>query len=224
MNMIKLMLVDDHAVLRDGLKNIIGMEADMKVVAEAESGLEAIRRLDEVLPDVILMDINIPDRNGIEVTGLIKRAHPQVKILILTMHDHDEYFMSAIREGADGYLLKDAPSQHVVDAIRSVARGQSVIHPTMTKKFLNFQQGGGAAAEPASAARKDDKDSQLTEREREVLLCLVQGMNNKEIAQSLFISDKTVKIHVSKIFKKLDVKSRSQVVIYAVQHQLVPLP
>lgn len=211
------MLVDDHAVLRDGLKNILGMEEDMEVIGEAVSGNDALQKLEVFQPDVILMDINIPDKNGIEVTGLIKKSSPHIKILVLTMHDHDEYFMSAIREGADGYLLKDAPSQHVVDAIRSVVKGQSVIHPSMTKKFLSFQND---KPEP----EKVDKDLMLTEREKEVLLCLVQGMNNKEIASSLFISDKTVKIHVSKIFKKLDVKSRSQVVIYAVQHQLVPLP
>jgi DNA-binding NarL/FixJ family response regulator len=217
MSMIKLMLVDDHAVLRDGLRNIIGLEEDIQVVAEAVSGKDALEQIEKIIPEVVLMDINIPDKNGIEVTGLIKKAYPHIKILMLTMHDHDEYFMSAIREGADGYLLKDAPSQHVIDAIRSVVRGQSVIHPSMTKKFLNFQY--EKPEEPA----KEEKEL-LTEREKEVLLCLVQGMNNKEIAQSLFISDKTVKIHVSKIFKKLDVKSRSQVVIYAVQNQLVPLP
>ncbi|RHW40286.1 DNA-binding response regulator [Neobacillus notoginsengisoli] len=215
--MIRLMLVDDHAVLRDGLKNILDLESDIKVVGEAVSGMDALSKVPDLMPDVILMDINIPDKNGIEVTGILKREYPAIKILMLTMFDHDEYFMSAIREGADGYLLKDAPSQHVIEAIRSVARGQSVIAPSMTKKFLNFQQ------KPAEAP-KEKKDELLTEREREVLLCLVQGMNNKEIAQELFISDKTVKIHVSKIFKKLDVKSRSQVVIYAVQNQLVPLP
>jgi DNA-binding NarL/FixJ family response regulator len=217
--MIKLMLVDDHAVLRDGLKNIIGMEDDIQVVGEAVSGNDALLKLEGDLPDVILMDINIPGKNGIEVTGLIKKKYPQIKILMLTMHDHDEYFMSAIREGADGYLLKDAPSQHVMDAIRSVVKGQSVIDPAMTKKFLSFQQ-----ELPVAEPVKTNKNSLLTERESEVLMCLVQGMNNKEIAHSLFISDKTVKIHVSKIFKKLDVKSRSQVVIYAVQNQLVPLP
>lgn len=213
--MIRLMLVDDHAVLRDGLKNILDLEEDIEVVGEAVSGDDAISAAEILLPDVILMDINIPGKNGIEVTGIIKKAYPSVKVLMLTMFDHDEYFMAAIREGADGYLLKDAPSQNVIDAIRSVAKGYSVIHPSMTKKFLSFEQ----RVEPEPV----NKNSILTEREKEVLLCLVQGMNNKEIAQSLFISDKTVKIHVSKIFKKLEVKSRSQVVIYAVQNQLVPL-
>ena len=216
--MIKLMLVDDHAVLRDGLKNILDLEVDIEVVGEAENGNAAIAKAEELLPDVILMDINIPEKNGIEATRIIKKAYPAVKILILTMYNHDEYFMSAIREGADGYLLKDAPSEHVVDAIRSVAKGQSVIHPSMTKKFLNFNPSNEEPDE------KQMKETQLTEREKDVLLCLVQGMNNKEIAKCLFISDKTVKIHVSNIFKKLEVKSRSQVVIYAVQNRLVPLP
>ncbi|WP_419954930.1 response regulator [Neobacillus niacini] len=216
--MIKLMLVDDHAVLRDGLKNILGMESDIVVVGEAVNGGEALGKVEEFMPDVILMDINIPERNGIEVTGLIKRIYPSIKILILTMYDHEEYFLSAIREGADGYLLKDAPSDHVVDAIRAVAKGQSVIHPAMTKMFLNF------TPSKKESVAVEKKESLLTEREKDVLLCLVKGMNNKEIAQNLFISDKTVKIHVSNIFKKLEVKSRSQVVIYAVQNQLVPLP
>jgi DNA-binding NarL/FixJ family response regulator len=216
--MIKLMLVDDHAVLRDGLKNILDMESDITVVGEAVDGNEAISKVKEYQPDVILMDINIPGKNGIEATKVIKEAYPSIKILMLTMYNHDEYFMSSIREGADGYLLKDAPSEHVIDAIRSVAKGQSVIHPSMTKKFLNFN------SSKEDSLEVEKKDTQLTEREKEVLLCLVQGMNNKEIAKALFISDKTVKIHVSNIFKKLDVKSRSQVVIYAVQNHLVPLP
>lgn len=210
------MLVDDHAVLRDGLKNILDMEIDIEVVAEAVNGNEAITKVEKVLPDVILMDINIPGKNGIEATSVLKQLYPSIKILILTMHDHDEFFMSAIREGADGYLLKDAPSQHVIDAIRGVANGQSIIHPSMTKKFLGFHH-------PKVNPVEEKTNTTLTAREKEVLLCLVQGMNNKEIAQNLFISDKTVKIHVSNIFKKLGVKSRSQVIIHAVQNQLVPL-
>ncbi|WP_078549996.1 response regulator [Litchfieldia alkalitelluris] len=210
--MIKLMLVDDHAVLRDGLKTILELEEDIQVIGEAISGEEAIEKATVLLPDIILMDINMPGKNGVEVTGILKKKHPGIKILMLTMHNHDEFFMTAIREGADGYLLKDAPSDQVVDAIRTVAKGESVIHPSMTRKLLTFHQ---QKAEPTN-------DTTLTEREKDVLLCLVEGLSNKEIAEKLFISDKTVKIHVSKIFKKLDVKSRSQVVIYAVQNQLVP--
>lgn len=208
------MLVDDHAVLRDGLRNILSVEEDIEVVGEAVTGDDALLQVEKCNPDMILMDINMPMRNGVEVTGILKKKYPHIKVLVLTMHSHEEYFMSAIREGADGYLLKDAPSDQVVEAIRTVARGESVIHPSMTRKLLAFHQ------------QKETKqeDTTLTEREKEVLLCLVEGLSNKEIADRLFISDKTVKIHVSKIFKKLNVKSRSQVVIHAVQHQLVPIP
>ncbi|MFT9597453.1 response regulator [Mesobacillus sp.] len=212
--MIRLMLVDDHAVLRDGLRNIISVEEDIEVVGEAVSGDDALLQVEKCKPDMILMDINMPMKNGVEVTGILKKKYPHIKVLVLTMHSHEEYFMSAIREGADGYLLKDAPSDQVVEAIRTVARGESVIHPSMTRKLLAFHQ----------QKETQKEDTTLTEREKEVLLCLVEGLSNKEIADRLFISDKTVKIHVSKIFKKLNVKSRSQVVIHAVQHQLVPIP
>ncbi len=212
--MIRLMLVDDHAVLRDGLRNIISLVDDIEVVGEAISGDDALLQVEKCKPDMILMDINMPMKNGVEVTGILKKKYPHIKILVLTMHSHEEYFMSAIREGADGYLLKDAPSDQVVEAIRTVARGESVIHPSMTRKLLAFHQ----------QKQTEQEDTTLTEREKEVLLCLVEGLSNKEIADRLFISDKTVKIHVSKIFKKLNVKSRSQVVIHAVQHQLVPIP
>jgi DNA-binding NarL/FixJ family response regulator len=212
--MIRLMLVDDHAVLRDGLRNIISVVEDIEVVGEAVSGEDALIQVEKCQPDLILMDINMPNKNGVEVTGILKKKYPRIKILVLTMHSHEEYFMSAIREGADGYLLKDAPSDQVVEAIRTVARGESVIHPSMTRKLLAFHQ----------QKQTEQEDTSLTEREREVLICLVEGLSNKEIADRLFISDKTVKIHVSKIFKKLNVKSRSQVVIHAVQRQLVPIP
>ena len=212
--MIRLMLVDDHAVLRDGLRNIISVEEDIEVIGEAVSGDDALLQVEKCKPDMVLMDINMPLKNGVEVTGILKKKYPHIKVLVLTMHSHEEYFMSAIRVGADGYLLKDAPSDQVVEAIRTVARGESVIHPSMTRKLLAFHQ----------QKQTQQEDTTLTEREKEVLLCLVEGLSNKEIADRLFISDKTVKIHVSKIFKKLNVKSRSQVVIHAVQHQLVPIP
>ncbi|WP_096438393.1 response regulator [Alteribacter populi] len=211
--MINIMIVDDHAVLRDGLKTIFSLENDFVVIAEAESGEEALTKLEKNVPDLIIMDINLPKQNGVEISGKVKKQYPHVKILILTMYKHDEYFISAIKEGADGYLLKDAPSDHVVDAVRSLMSGEAVIHPSMTKKLLDLHQ------------HADDKkeNNQLTDREKEVLDCLVKGYSNKEIAEELYISDKTVKIHVSKIFKKLRVKSRSQAVIHAIQHQLVSL-
>jgi DNA-binding NarL/FixJ family response regulator len=213
--MIKLLLVDDHAVLRDGLKTIIESEDDIKVIGEAVSGSDALNKVRELAPNIILMDINLPGMNGVEVTRILKQQYPHIRVLILTMHSHEEYFMSAIKEGADGYLLKDAPSDQVVEAVRTVFHGESVIHPSMTRKLLTFHQ---------QSQRKDKVENSLTEREREVLTCLVKGLTNKEIGESLFVSDKTVKIHVSNIFKKLNVKSRSQVIIHAVQNKLVPFP
>lgn len=211
--MINVLLVDDHAILRDGIRSLLELEPDIKVVGESTSGIDILKKIDQLQPDVILMDINMPEQNGIEVMAMVKKVHPSVKVIMLTMYNHDEYFLSAIREGADGYLLKDSPSQQVVEAIRSVARGESVIHPSMTKKLLDFHTN-----------RKDPAQrEELTEREKEVLYCLLEGLSNKEIADKLFISDKTVKIHLSKIFKKLNVKSRSQAVIYTIQNQILPL-
>lgn len=213
--MINIMLVDDHAVLRDGLKNIIDMENDIKVVGEAISGEDALKKIEKINPAIILMDINLPGHSGIEVTRIIKKDFPNIKVCVLTMYSHDEYFMSAIREGADGYLLKDSPSEQVIEAIRTIANGESVIQPSMTKKLLSFHQ--------QKKETETDNANELSEREKEVLMCLLEGLSNKEIAAKLFISDKTVKIHVSKIFKKFNVKSRSQVIIHAVQNQLVPI-
>ncbi|HEX7066527.1 MAG TPA: response regulator transcription factor [Bacillales bacterium] len=212
--MIRVMLVDDHLVLRDGLKSILELETDIEVVEEAVNGDEALRKIKEKEPDVVLMDINLPEASGVEVTAAVKDRFPGCKVLVLTMYSHDEYFMSAIRAGADGYLLKDVPSEEVVEAIRTVSKGESVIHPSLTKKLLDFHK----------QQSKSREATELTDRENDILSCLVEGLSNKEIAKRLKISDKTVKIHVSNIFKKLDVKSRSQAVIYAVQHQLVPLP
>lgn len=212
--MIRVMLVDDHTVLRDGIRSILELEPDVQVVGEAVSGDEVLEKVEQCVPDVILMDINLPKKSGIEVTSLVKKQYPDCRILVLTMFDHDEYLMSALRAGADGYLLKDATSDQVVEAIRMVYQGDSIIHPSMTKKLITFHQRHNASRE---------NDNVLTDREKDVLNELVKGLSNKEIANALYISDKTVKIHISKIFKKLNVKSRSQAVIYAVQNQLVPL-
>jgi DNA-binding NarL/FixJ family response regulator len=155
--MINLLLVDDHAVLRDGLKTIIESEDDINVIGEAVSGSDALNKVRELTPDIILMDINLPGMNGVEVTRILKQQYPHIKVLILTMHSHEEYFMSAIKEGADGYLLKDAPSDQVVEAVRTVFHGESVIHPSLTRKLLTFHQ---------QNHRKDKEENSLTERER----------------------------------------------------------
>ncbi|CAG9614101.1 Oxygen regulatory protein NreC [Bacillus rhizoplanae] len=210
--MIRILVVDDHTVLRDGIRSILELESDMRVVGEAVSGDEVLKKVEECKPDCILMDINLPGKNGIEATSLVKGQYPKCRVLVLTMYEHDEYLMSALRAGADGYLLKDSSSEQVVAAIRMVLQGDSVIHPRMTKKLITYHQ----------QTKSESNENELTEREKEILLELVKGLSNKEIAEALYISDKTVKIHINKIFKKLNVKSRSQAVIYAVRNQLVP--
>lgn len=210
--MIQVLLVDDHAILRDGLRTLIAQEDDMEVTGEATGSEQLMDMLPNTTPDIIMMDINMPQMNGIELTKWVKSNYPAIKIIVLTMYNNDEYFMAAIREGADGYLLKDSPSKDVIGAIRTVIDGESVIPPTMTKKLLSMHQ-----------HENQTEDNSLTPREMEVLLALVEGLSNKEIASKLYISDKTVKIHVSNIFKKFDVKSRSQAIIFAVQNNLVPL-
>lgn len=210
--LIEVILVDDHAILRDGLRTIIAQETDMKVIGEATGSSELQEMLKSMKPTIIVMDINMLEMNGIELTKWVKNQYPAIKIIVLTMYKNDEYFLAAIREGANGYLLKDSPSEEVIAALRTVSNGEAVIPSIMTKKLLSLHQ-----------AENKLEDNTLTSREMEVLLRLVEGLSNKEIANRLFISDKTVKIHVSNIFKKLEVKSRSQAIIYAVQNNLVPL-
>jgi len=208
--------VDDHAVLRDGLSNIISLEDDMEVVGEAKSGIEVLQLVEQVHPDVILMDINMPGMNGVEAIRRIHAQHPGIAIIVLTMYDRDEYLYESIRAGATGYLLKDAPSGDVIAAIRSASRGESTLHPVMARKLLDNLTG-------EKRGERGSSDENLTPRELDVLQLMVKGHSNKEIAEQLFISDKTVKIHVSNILKKLGVKSRSQAIIYAIQHELVVL-
>ncbi|HDR7662016.1 response regulator [Bacillus wiedmannii] len=212
--MIKILVVDDHAFLRDAIRSILEDESDMKVVGEASSGDGVLGKVEECQPDCILMDINLPGKNGIEATELVKKKYPSCRVLVFTMYEHDEYLMDALQAGADGYLLKDSSSEQVVAAIRMLYRGDSVIHPRMTKKLITYHQ---------QKMKVESNENELTEREKEILFELVKGLSNKEIAEVLYISDKTVKIHINKIFKKLNVKSRSQAVIYAVRNQLVPL-
>ncbi|HHT7237165.1 MULTISPECIES: response regulator [Bacillus] len=212
--MIKILVVDDHAFLRDAIRSILEVESDMKVVGEASSGEEVLGKVEECRPDCILMDINLPGKNGIEATGLVKKKYPNCRVLVFTMYEHDEYLMDALQSGADGYLLKDSSSEQVVAAIRMLYQGDSVIHPRMTKKLITYHQ---------QQMKLEPNENELTEREKEILFELVKGLSNKEIAEVLYISDKTVKIHINKIFKKLNVKSRSQAVIYAVRNHLVPL-
>lgn len=209
------MIVDDHAMLRDGLKTIFTYDPTISEVKEAESAEELFEKLKSAseLPDVVILDINLPGMNGVEAIRHIKKIDKEIKVLVLTMYNHEEYLLKALSQGADGYVLKDAPSEELLEAINKVMMGDSILTPSLTKKLFDYH-----------VKQQEREDMALTNREKEVLVCLVEGLSNKEIAERLFISDKTVKIHVSKIFKKLNVKNRSQAVITAVTNQLVEWP
>lgn len=212
--MINVYLIDDHAVLRDGLKNILNMEEDIHVIGEASSDFQTEAVLQKHQPDLILLDINMPDKDGLQILDEIKQFSPDTKVLILTMFNQEDYFYQAIDKGAEGYLLKDTPTPQVIDAIYAVHRGESYIHPMLTKKLLDLHQ----------RKSNESEERELTKREKEVLQLVAEGLTNKEIADQLYISEVTVKIHVSNIFKKLKVKSRSQLIIHAVQNKLVTIP
>ncbi|MFZ5823599.1 MAG: response regulator [Bacillota bacterium] len=222
MEPIRVLLVDDHAMLRDGLRNILQMEPDITVIGEAEDGESAVRQAENLQPDVVLMDIHLPGIDGIEATRRVKLASPRSAVIILTMHDADNFLFSAIREGAAGYLLKSLPSHEVVRAVRAAARGESLLDPAMTRKLMEGFASLSREQQVVSAPKTGEaNENELTPREHDVLALLVQGASNREIAQQLFLSDKTVKQHVTKILRKLGVRSRSQAIIHAVRSGLV---
>jgi two-component system response regulator DegU len=217
MEPIRVLIVDDHALFRQGLARILEMEEDIVVVGEAANGQEALERAAELRPHVVLMDINMPVVNGLEATRRLHRKLPHVGIIGLTIHDDEEYLRELIKEGAQGYLLKDTEPVRVVEAIRRVFRGEAFLPPNLiTKLFSTLQR--PSAADDAAPPEED-----LTPREREVLQCIAQGMSNKEIAVSLYISQKTVKNHISSIFRKLDLTDRTQAAVYAIKQGLATL-
>ena len=216
---IRVLLVDDHALFRRGLRVTLDLEPDMVVVGESEDGAEALLRAGETLPDVVLMDVKMPRRGGIEACTAIKAAVPSAKIVMLTMSDDEGDLYEAIRAGASGYLLKDLPIDEVASSIRAVHGGQSLISPPLASKLLT---------EFAAMAKRGDTTQtvptpRLTAREMEVLRQVARGMNNRDIARELFISENTVKNHVRNILEKLQLHSRMEAVIYAVREKLLEI-
>ena len=216
MERIRVMLVEDHSMVRQGLKQLIELENDIKVVVEAADGLQAVDFYPIEKPDVVLMDINMPKQSGLQALEIIKGKNPDAKIIILTIHQEREYLFQALQLGAAGYVLKDADGRVLVEAIRKVHQGEAYIQPTMAKEliveFKRYTSGDAAAAK---------KNSLLSDREMEVLRLIAKGMLNKEIAKTLYISEKTVKNHISNIFRKLNVSDRTQAAVYALKNNLV---
>ena len=216
---LRVMVVDDHALFRRGLEMVLQGEEDLELVGEASDGAEAVEKAQEIMPDVVWMDVRMPKRAGLEATAQIKDLLPHVKILMLTISDEEADLYDAIKAGASGYLLKEIPIEEVADAIRSVWAGQSRISPSMASKLLTEF----AAISKASNDRPAMATPRLTDREMEVLRLVAQGLNNRDIAKQLFISENTVKNHIRNILEKLHLHSRMEAVVYAVREKMIEI-
>ncbi|MFC9257619.1 response regulator [Amycolatopsis thailandensis] len=207
--MIRVVVVDDQELMRVGFRMVLGAQADIDVVGEAGDGAQAIKLAEELRPDVVLMDVRMPVLDGVEATKRIVEAGT-ARVLVMTTFDLDEYVYSALQGGASGFLLKDTQPDHLVSALRAVASGDAVVSPSVTRRLLDRFVGGGG--KPMRDAAELDV---LTEREREVLVLIAKGLSNLEIAETLFLSEATVKTHVGRILSKLDLRDRVQAVVLA---------
>ena len=211
---VKIMIADDHSMIREGLKNLLELDGDIQVIAEAVDGEDCLEKLQLVKPDVLLLDINMPKKNGLEVLKSLKSRRSKLKVLVLTVHNETEYLMKAVDIGVNGYVLKDSESAELKKAIFTVADGETYIQPSLIPA-LN--------AKMIETNKDAEKIKSLTKRELDVLKLLAVGMFNKEVGKRLEISERTVKNHVSNIFKKLGVTDRTQAAVFAIRNTLVQI-
>lgn len=217
MNDIRVLIVDDQMMVREGFSVLLGAMPGIEVVGEAVDGKQAIARAAALRPDVVLMDIRMPELNGIEATREIVAADAAAKVLVLTTFDLDEYVYQALRAGASGFLLKDASARQLADGVRVVASGEALLAPSVTKRLITeFSRLAGAPRPPALTRMGD-----LTERETEVLVLIAQGLSNAEIASHLVVAESTIKTHVSRILVKLGLRDRTQAAVFAYEARLV---
>lgn len=211
---IKVMLADDHVLMREGIRQLLEFDGSIEVIGEANDGIECLKKLPEINPQVLLLDINMPKKNGIEVLKEIREKKVDVKVLVLTVHDEIEYLLEAIDIGVDGYIMKDSESTELKKAIDTIIDGETYIQPKLIP-----------ALNSKLITRDEDKTKidSLTSRELEVLIQVANGMFNKEIALSLDISERTVKNHISNIFKKINVSDRTQAAVFAIKNDLIKL-
>lgn len=211
---IKVMLTDDHALMREGIKHLLEFDGSIEVIEEASDGIECLQKLEKIHPDILLLDINMPEMNGIEVLEELKRREDPLKVLILTVHSEVEYLVKAVDIGANGYILKDSGSSELKQAINVIMSGESYIQPSLlpalNSRLINRDV-------------DQDKLQTLTKRELEILTKVAGGMFNKEIAVNLNISERTVKNHISNIFRKIDVSDRTQAAVFAIRNNIVKL-
>ncbi len=214
--MIRVLIADDHELLRDGLRGMLDAQEDMEVVGEAEDGARAVDQAIALHPDVVIMDIRMPRLDGIEATKrLTAQGEHAPRVLVLTTFDLDEYVYEALRAGAGGFMLKDAPPRQLAEAVRTVAAGESLLAPAVTKRLIERY----VSRPPADAVRRE-RFAELTERELEVLRLLTRGLSNVEIGERMFLSEATVKTHVTRVLNKLGVRDRVQAVVLAYESGL----
>jgi DNA-binding NarL/FixJ family response regulator len=211
---IRILVVDDHAIMREGIRALLGIHDDIEVVGEASEGKEAVEKSQELMPDVVIMDIAMPGMDGLEATRRIRKKNPKIKVLILTQHDNKEYILSVVKAGAAGYVPKRALGSELVSAIRAVRQGDSFLYPSAAAALIEdyLQQAG-----------EEDPYDRLTAREREVLKLIAEGNTSREISDMLFVSQKTVLGHRAKIMEKLNLHNRTELIKYAVRKGLVSL-
>jgi DNA-binding NarL/FixJ family response regulator len=210
MHKIRIVLADDHEVVREGTRRMLERELDMAVVGEASDGAEAISMVDELEPDVVVLDVRMPNLSGIEATRRIKKLHPLMRVLIFTAHEDDRYVFPLLDAGANGYILKTAGQRELVKAIRDVHIGQTALHPAVARRVVER-----LTSKPPF--RGDGMIESLTDREMEVLVAVCKGWSNREVSESLHISPHTVQVHLSNIFGKMGVKTRTEAVLYAIR-------
>ena len=214
MEAIKILISDDHPVVREGLFAMLSRERDFKVVGQAKDGVEAVDKAKELSPDVVLMDLRMPELDGVEAMRQIRSVNPEIKFIILTTYSDDEYIFRGIEAGARAYLLKDAPREDLFKAIRAVHRGESLIQPVVASKVLDRL---------AELSRQTTSDELLSQRELEILQLMAKGAANKEIAAQLSITESTVKTHITNIFQKLDTSDRTEAVTQAIKRGIIQL-
>ncbi|MFN7087585.1 MAG: response regulator [Burkholderiales bacterium] len=217
MSKLRIFLIDDHNLFRSGVKALLVRQPDFEVVGEAADGLEGLKRAREIRPDVVLLDLHMPGISGREAVKMLVEELPQARVLMLTVSEDAEDLLDTLRSGAHGYLLKNIDAEYLVDAIRRAARGEAVMSPQMTSKLVQGLRTGGAEV----VLPEGDDKVRISPREREVLALLARGASNKEMARELDLAESTVKIHVQNILRKLNLSSRVQAAVYAVEHGII---
>jgi len=216
MEKIRILLVDDHTILREGIRSLLEGQADFEVVAEAGNGRQAVELAQQLKPDVVLMDIAMPLLNGLEATEQIRRNRRCSNVLILTQHENEDYIRRALAAGAAGYLLKDSDAEELISAIRAVHRGESILSPAVTRLVIEDYLRWGDI-------RPQETSNGLTPREREILQLIAEGYTNKQIAEILCISSKTVQAHRANLMNKLDLHDKSELIKYAIQKKIIEI-